>query len=130
MKTSIKKQRHPAKQLWRRTIADQSRVGLSIRAYCRREDLAPWNVRWCRSELVRREFQVASGRTADRSDSAAEVVHTQGILAVRVVADSSMSIAAAFAIEIVLPAGPIFRVNRGFDPPALDAVLSVLKTRC
>jgi hypothetical protein len=32
-------------------------------------------------------------------------------------------------IEIVLPAGPTVRVTRGFDPIALDAVLSVLEAR-
>jgi len=32
-------------------------------------------------------------------------------------------------IEIVLPAGPTVRVTKGFDPMALDVVLSVLEAR-
>jgi hypothetical protein len=32
-------------------------------------------------------------------------------------------------IEIVLPSGPIVRVTHGFNPHALDTVLSVLEAR-
>jgi transposase len=127
---SIGKQRDPAKeQLWRRVIADQARCGVSIRAYCRREGLKPWNFQWWRRELTRRDRQVASAPTRTRREPAHELARTSAFLPVRVVEDAPVPIAEAPAIEIVLPTGPIVRVNRGFDPLALDAVLSVLEAR-
>jgi hypothetical protein len=48
---------------------------------------------------------------------------------VRVVQDVAEPIAVTGPIEIVIPAGPTVRVTRGFDPIALDAVLSVLEAR-
>jgi hypothetical protein len=50
-------------------------------------------------------------------------------LAVQVVADAPVPVAEVSVIEIVLPLGTIVRVTRGFDPLALDAVLSLLEAR-
>jgi hypothetical protein len=58
----------------------------------------------------------------------AELPVPSAFLPVRVVQDAA-SIAATTPIEIVLPAGPTVRVTKGFDPIALDAVLSVLEAR-
>jgi transposase len=128
---SIGKRRDPAKEkLWRRTIADQARCGLSIRAYCQREGLKHWNFQWWRRELARRDRQVISVPNRDRPKSSTELARTSAFWPVRVVEDDPAPITPASAIEIVLPAGPIVRVNRGFDPLALDAVLSVLEARC
>jgi transposase len=131
MKTSIGKHRDPAKeQLWRRVIADHARSGVSIRAYCQREGLKPWNFQWWRRELARRDRQVASAPTRNRPEPAIEPAPRSAFLPVQVVADDPALITQASAIEILFPAGPIVRVNRGFDPLALDAVLSVLEARC
>jgi transposase len=130
MKKSIGKQRDPAKeQRWQRVIADQARCGLSIRAYCQREGLKPWNFQWWRRELARRDRQIASAVMGDRPESSTDQARASAFLPVRVVPDAPVPIATVSAIEIMLPAGPIVRVTRGFDPLALDAVLSVLEAR-
>ena len=130
MKTSIGKHRDPAKeQLWRRLIADHARSGVSIRAYCRRESLKHWNFQWWRRELARRDSQGASAPIRNRPEPATELARSSAFLPVLVVEDAPVPTVEASAIEIVLPAGPIVRVNRGFDSLALDAVLSVLEAR-
>jgi hypothetical protein len=50
-------------------------------------------------------------------------------LPVRVVQDAPAPIAVSPTIEIVLPSGPIVQVTHGFNPHALDTVLSVLEAR-
>jgi transposase len=127
---SIGKKRDPAKeQLWRRRIADQARCGLSIRAYCQREGLKQCNFQWWRRELARRDRQGASDLTRTHPEPAIERACSSAFLPVQVVADASVPIADFSASEIVLPVGPMVRVTRGFDPLALDAVLSVLEAR-
>jgi hypothetical protein len=128
---SIGKKRDPAKEhLWRRRIADQARCGLSVQAYCGREGLKHWSFQWWRRELARRDRQLASDLTPTHSEPAIERTRTSAFLPVQVVADAPAPIAEVSAIEIVLPVGPMVRVTRGFDPLALDAVLSVLEARC
>jgi transposase len=130
MKTRTGKRRDPVKeQFWRRTIADQARAGLSVRAFCEREGLEPWNFHWWRRSLARRDREVTPARTVRRPNSMAELTVPSTFLPVRVVQDAAKPMAATTPIEIVLPAGPTVRVMRGFDPIALDAVLSVLEAR-
>jgi hypothetical protein len=50
-------------------------------------------------------------------------------VSVRVVQDATAPIAVTSPIEIVPASGPTVRVTRGFDPYALDAVLTVLEGR-
>jgi transposase len=127
---SIGKKRDPAKEhLWRLRIADQARCGLSIRAYCQREGLKHWSFQWWRRELARRDRQGGSIPNRDRAQSSAERARTSAFLPVQVVEDAAAPIAEVSAIEIVLPVGPMVRVTRGFDPLALDAVLSLLEAR-
>jgi transposase len=129
MKTRVGKPRDPVKeQFWRRTIDDHARCGLSVRAYCQREGLELWNFHGWRRELARRDAEIVSARTGRRSSPFTEPAHGLAFLPVRVVQDAD-PIAATATIEIVMPAGPTVRVMRGFDPIALDAVLSVLEAR-
>jgi hypothetical protein len=129
MTTRTGKRRDPVKeQFWRRTIADQARSGLSVRAFCEQEGLEPWNFHWWRQTLARRDREVSPARTVRRPNSMAELPVPAAFLPVRVVQDAA-SLAATTPIEIVLPAGPTVRVTKGFDPHALDAVLSVLEAR-
>jgi hypothetical protein len=129
MTTRTGKRRDPVKeQFWRRTIADQARSGLSVRAFCEQEGLEPWNFHWWRQTLARRDREVPPARTVRRPNSMAELPVPAAFLPVRVVQDAA-SLAATTPIEIVLPAGPTVRVTKGFDPMALDAVLSVLEAR-
>src|SRR5262245_27759776 len=129
MKTRGGKSRDPVKeQSWRCTIADHARSGLSIRAFCQREGLEPWNFHWWRRALDRRDREVPSGRTVGPQNSTTEHLPVPSrFLPVRVVQDAAEPMAVAVPIEIVLPAGPTLRVSRGFDPVTLDAVLSVLE---
>jgi hypothetical protein len=130
MTTRIGKRRDPVKErFWRNTIPDQAHSGLSVRAFCEREGLAPWNFHWWRQELARRDREVRSARTVGRPSSMTEPPVRAPFLPVRVVQDATDTIAAGTPIEVVLSAGPTVRVMRGFDPIALDAVLSVLEAR-
>jgi hypothetical protein len=131
MKTRGGKSRDPVKeQFWRRTIAVHARSGLSIRAFCQREGLESWNFHWWRRALERRDREVPSARTIERQGSTTELPPVPArFLPVRVVQDVAEPIAVSGPIEIVIPAGPTVRVTRGFDPVALDAVLSVLEAR-
>jgi transposase len=51
-------------QFWRRTIADQARSGLCIKAYCQREGLEPRNFHRWRQVLARRDREVLSAHTS------------------------------------------------------------------
>ena len=130
MMTRGGKSRDPLKeQFWRRTVAVHARSGLSIQAFCQREGLESWNFHWWRQALVRRDREVTSARTVAPTNSTNGLPAPLSFLPVRVVQDGADTIAATTPIEIVLPAGPTVRVMRGFDPIALDAVLSVLEAR-
>ncbi len=130
MKTRRGKPRDPVKErFWRRTIADQSRSDLPIQAYCRRKGLDPRSFRSWHQELARRDAEATSARTGERPASSLELARTSTSLPVRVVQDAPTPITVTSPIEIVLAFGPTVRVTRGFDPHALDAVLSVLEGR-
>ena len=130
MKTRGGKSRDPIKeQFWRRTIAVHARSGLSIRAFCQREGLESWNFHWWRRALERRDREVPSARTIERQDSTTERPPVPAGSYPCAVQEVAEPIAVMGPIDIVIPAGPTVRVTRGFDPVALDAVLSVLEAR-
>jgi transposase len=130
MTTRAGKRRDPVKeQFWRTTIADQARSGLSVRAFCEREGLRPCNFHWWRQALARRDREVQPTRIVRRPNSMVERPMPTTFLPVRVLQEVIAPIAAATPIEIVLPAGLTVRVLRGFDPIALEEVLSVLEAR-
>jgi hypothetical protein len=116
-------------QFWRRTIADQGQSDLAVQVYCRRKGLNPGTFRFWREELTRRDAEVMSARPDERPASSAERARTSAFLPVHVVPDAPTPVAVASPIEIILPSGPIVRVTRGFDPHALDAVLTMLEGR-
>ena len=124
------KPRDPAKERdWRRTIADHARSGLSVAAFCRREGLTPPTFRWWRQELARRDRPGTTvGADHDPSPSTGLALRS-AFVPVQVIPDDSEPAPGRAPIEIVLPAGPTVRVPRGFDPPTLDAVLSLLEAR-
>ena len=130
MTTRIGRPRDPAKEeFWRRTIADQARCGLCIKAYCQREGLEPRNFHRWRQVLARRDCKVPSAQTVHSPDSFIQPVRSSAFLPVRVIQNASEPMASITPIEIVLRSGPTVRVTRGFDPQALDLVLSVLESR-
>ena len=130
MKTRIGRPRDPLKeQFWRRTIDDRACCGLSIKDYCQREGLEPRNFHRWRQVLARRDRAVSSEQTVRRPGAVTEQVRGSAFLPVRVIQNATQPMASTTPIEIVLHSGPTVRVTRGFDPHALDLVLSVLEAR-
>jgi hypothetical protein len=122
------KRRDPAREKFRRrTIRDQERSGLAIRAFCLREGLKDWTFRWWRQELARRDRSTPSDPRREEEGQPTQAAPI--FLPVRVVDTQSLSPQPPPAIEIVLPAGPTVRVPRGFDPQTLGDVLAVLEGR-
>jgi transposase len=122
------RRRDPAREkLWRRTIRDQQRSGLSVRAFCLREGLKDWTFRWWRQELARRDRQPSAASRGELEGEPTE--SAPAFLSVRVTDLEAISPRQASPIEIVLPTGPIVRVPSGFDPSALGQVLAVSEGR-
>jgi hypothetical protein len=118
------KQRDPAREkLWRRTIREQQRGGLSVRDFCRREGLKDWTFRWWRQELTRRDHERSADASAEPTEPA------PSFLPVRVVDLEAVAPRTAPPIEVVLPDGAIVRVPCGFDPRTLGDILAVLGGR-
>ena len=64
------KRRDPAREkFWRRTIREQQRSGLAVRAFCLREGLKDWTFRWWRQELARRDREPSAAPRAEREVS-------------------------------------------------------------
>ena len=122
------RRRDPAREkLWRRTIRDQQRSGLNVRAFCLREGLKDWTFRWWRQELARRDRNPSTDPRGDGRGVPTEAAPI--FLPVRVVDQEPVSPQAPPPIEIMLPTGPTVRVLCGFDPRTLGDVLSVLEGR-
>ena len=124
------KRRDPAREkLWRRTIRDQERSGLSVHAFCAREGLKDGNfLRW-RRELNRREREKSTAVPDPATERATGPRGSSVFLPVRVVDADRVPSRPAPPIEIVLDGGPTVRVPPGFDPRTLGAVLAVLEGR-
>jgi len=124
------KRRDPAREkLWRRTIREQERSGLTVRAFCRREGLKVCNFLWWRRELNRRDREQAGSLPASSTKGPAEPSAAQVFLPVRVVDVEFAPPRTAPPIEIVLNGGPTIRVPTGFDPRTLGDILAVLEGR-
>jgi hypothetical protein len=123
------KRRDPAREkFWRRTIRRQQQSGLTIRAFCQREGLKDWTLRWWRQELARRDQQPSpDARRHDADGQPAEAAPV--FLPVRVVGQETVPPQPPPPIEILLPTGPTVRVPGGFDPSTLRAILTILEGR-
>jgi transposase len=122
------KRRDPAREkFWRRTIREQQRSRLAVRAFCLREGLKDWTFRWWRQELARRDWQTSAASRREQEGEPTE--SAPAFLPVRVADLEAISPQQASPIEILLPAGPIVRVPSGFDPSTLGQVLAVLEGR-
>lgn len=122
------KRRDPAREMfWRRTIRRQQQSGLTIRAFCRREELKDWTFRWWRQELGRRDQQPVTDPRGVGKDQFAEA--SPVFLPVHVVGQEAVPSQLPPPIEIVLPTGPTLRVPGGFDPITLRAILTILEGR-
>jgi hypothetical protein len=116
-------------QFWRRVIAEQARSGLCIKAYCQREGLGLRNFNRWRQVLARRDREALAAQEVHSPNTFAKPVNSSAFLPVRVIQNVTQPIASTTHIEIVLHSGPTVRVSRGFDPHALEAVLSVWEAR-
>ncbi len=116
-------------KLWRRTIRDQQRSGLSVRAFCAREGLKDSNfLRW-RRELNRRDREKTTSFPDSATKGPTEPRVSPAFLPVHVLDADRVPSRPAPPIEIVLDGGPTIRVPAGFDPRTLDEVLAVLGGR-
>jgi hypothetical protein len=122
------RRRDPIREkFWRRTIRQQQRSGLTVRAFCLREGLKDGAFRWWRQALVRRDREASLTPPDDRDGEPTEA--TPGFLPVRLVELEAVSTRPAPPIEIVLPTGTTVRVHPGFNPSALGKILAVLEGR-
>ena len=122
------RQRDPLREkFWRRTIRQQQRSGLTIRAFCLREGLKEGAFRWWRQALARRDREASATTQVDRDGE--PTAPASAFLPVRLVELEAVSPRPAPPIEIVLPTGTTVRVHSGFNPSALDQVLAVLEGR-
>lgn len=124
------KRRDPAREkFWRRTIRRQQQSGLTIRAFCQREGLKDWTLRWWRQELARRDRRPTTDARRDAEGQSADAMPV--FLPVRVVDREATPPQPPPPIEILLPTGPTLRVPGGFDPGTLRAILMILEgQRC
>ena len=124
------KRRDPAREkLWRRTIREQERSGLAVRAFCQSEGLKVCNFLWWRRELIRRDREKAGSLPDSSTKGPAEPSAAHVFLPVRVVDAEFAPPRTAPPIEIVLNGGPTVRVPTGFDPRTLGDILAVLEGR-
>ena len=122
------RQRDPLREkFWRRTIRQQQRSGLTVRAFCFREGLKEGAFRWWRQALARRDREMAATTQADRDGQPIEAAPT--FLPVRLLDPEAILARPSPPIEVVLPTGPIVRVPSGVDPRTLGQVLAVLEGR-
>lgn len=110
-------------------MADYARSGLTIADFCRRERLTVGAFRWWRRELARRDRDATTDRADQTPGPSTDLVVRPAFLPVRVVPDEPDPPLGMAPVEIVLPTGLTIRVARGFDPPTLDTVLSLLEAR-
>ena len=122
------RQRDPIREkFWRRTIRQQQRSGLTVRAFCLREGLKIGAFRWWRQALARRDREAAPNTPDDLYVEPTEA--TPAFLPVRLVALEAASPRPSPPNEIMLPTGPTVWIPLGFDPRTLGQVLAVLEGR-
>jgi hypothetical protein len=114
-------------KFWRRTIRQQQRSGLTVRAFRLREGLKDGAYRWWRQALARPDREASATTRADRDGEPTEAART--FLPLRLVDPEAIPARPSPPIEIVLPTGPTVRVPSGFDPLALGQVLAVPEGR-
>jgi hypothetical protein len=69
------RQRDPIREkFWRRTIRQQQRIGLTVRAFCLREGLKIGAFRWWRQALARRDREPSAPPAGDREGKPTEAV--------------------------------------------------------
>ncbi len=122
------RQRDPLREkFWRRTIRQQQRSGLTVRAFCLREGLKNGAFRWWRQALARRDCEASATTPADRDGKPTEAA--AAFLPVQPIDLDAVSGRSTAPIAILLPTGSTVRVPSGFGSRTLGQVLAVLEGR-
>ena len=109
--STIDQRRASKEQFWRTVLRKWRDSGLSVRAYCEDHDLAePTFYAWRRIIAER--------------DATVRFVPVQVVPEAGAAAPSNNAPA---ALELVLGAGRVLRVGRGFDEPTLKRLLALLE---
>ena len=135
-------QRDKSKErFWRRAVRQWRRSGQSIRAFCRERGLSEPSFHGWRRTLAERDQAATKARQATRLASKRKKQEQNGsvgrtFVPVQVVASAASALAttatalaATGGIEIVVGAGRVLRVARGFDAATLQRLLAVLEDR-
>lgn len=123
---------------WREQVQVQAQSGLTVRAYCRQQQLSEPSFYAWRKELARRdqERQLHEHQPEAHRLSAPATPATRRVRDNRRAAQTTpptfaevllSSPTTASPIEIILTTGQRIRVAPGFDTPTLQAVLAVLE---
>ena len=99
-------------RFWRRTVRQWRQSGLSIRDFCREEDLPEGNFYAWRSTIAKRDAE----RVA--------------FVPVQVIPERTISTRAddpTAALELILPGGRRLRVGPGFDAATLERLLPLVE---
>jgi hypothetical protein len=139
-----KRWRNPAnEQLWRERVERLQSSGLSVREFCRRENLPEPSMYGWRREIARRDAETDSMSLAEASSvRRGRKTHSHGpkksrrspnslgaFLPLQVVDGQGVTSGQSrAAIEIVLPANLRVLVHPGFDPFVLRQVVETLST--
>ena len=99
-------------KFWLRSIRQQHRSGLTVRAFCLREGLKEGAFRWWRQALARRDREMAASIQADPDGEPIE--DSPPSLPVRLVDPEALPARLSPPIEVVLPVGAILRVPSAF----------------
>ena len=99
-------------QFWRNSLADWKASGLTVREFCRQRDLHESAFYVWRRQLAHRDRRPASESTTGATP-------TPAFVPVRVVGTDPL--------EVVVASGQVVRVEPGFDPAHLRAVVAALE---
>jgi hypothetical protein len=113
-------------RLWRRTLRQWRRSGLSVRAFCAEHGLAEPSFYAWRRIVAQRDQQSARVRAKPERGSVCHAVpasdDTPVFVPLRVI-----DVATQAALEVVLERGRVVRILRGFDAATLRQLLAILE---
>ena len=123
-------------RFWRKAISKRERSGLTIRAFCEREELTESAYHFWRRELLKRDGMLDQSlsrrRRTVKDGSESRPSPTFASLTLEGVSPEIArisSIDASMPIEIVLRDNVRIRVGPGVDPHTLDQVLRLMEQR-
>lgn len=109
---------------WRRVLARQQQSGLSMAAFCAREQITPSALNWWARELRKRESE-------PRKPEPKKIKRKRrrsAFVPVRVI-EATMPVANGFAVEVLTRDGQVIRVRPGFDAVTLRRAVAALEGR-